>query len=1641
MSNLYATRVSTEHPIEMWPMDDGASFVSLITEAQRNMSNWQYNTELAVTSAGDEKESPFPNSLTSIVSLTNTTGNVVSGEYIEVHSPVLFDESDVVPNAPVSASAYVWMEDTDAIESIDIGSSVYYSERYTRNVISEDSSLQWVMVESSKLIASDGRVAIRFNLKEGFARASVSFKVNGVTVGQRKEVYPDTLGVAPSKIGPYIKSRGISAPSFYYETLKDHMTNVDVDTVTLSVSIGTAYSDSSNPQILSINPAKNVYANYAESKRAIIEPLVSYGEDTYYGPDHTLNHSSKVDPADKDKWFKSYRDGLILLVREFPAAWGIYVGSRLTKLEGAEDAHRWKSLIEDVRAEFDGKILYCTSWWPDTDPDATTKRDLALWEYVDIMAVASYFPLTDKADPTQLELEAALKNTHTGQNVYAEIKALHARWGKPFLLNVTCPALDYGSFEPWNIDVSVVANENIQSRLIGAYQNVFANTDGYMGFSVPYAGAGTEDSFSLSASAETALSEMATSPIDNNCIELAPSGDSGYYIAEENRLLAHNTGIPLVYGSKTYTRLTGSVHGAPSFVFDGHGAFNDSGRGQAFTIEFWMRISGTTHTDRKIFGPVDHRDGLYLKNGTLTLLVGGNQASANVGILSNPMIVHIRLHQDRVDLMVNGDSLASVNVDMSIPNWSSSVNTMLGFYSYEEIDAIDIDCISMFSYLVPEVVAMRRFAWGQAIDQIDITNSRYGGRTVQADFSTSSTAHNVSYPDNYSWDAGIYENLEVEGDRIRIPDRPLPEIILSESPQKITFESLQPFDSAHATDPNTFFYPSHGVEPGAIVILSNLQGGEFAEAEADVKYYAVGVRTMAFGISKSPFGEPLVLNVPGGEVTADVTYISEKTYSEEYLFEDTRIENRRVVEPRDRFFSFVPNDNWIGEKGYFYFETISDYIDFPRLFAVTWSSGIVGTESLLTIRSKQDHDRYLRVYRDEAVVRTEFGHVDEGLVETKTVINEENVVEGQKYTSVINFNSSSLDPDLTPVPKISTIPRAMQFLMNSLDDLEIIVGSGETDTFTGCLHRMSFMNESAKKNIDHLIGGYAVQTLDYDGMLDEEKDAIDNGTYCVFPQIKHKTFYPEIHQVAYWEDYVPMSVLAGVVKDSEGDPISLVDTIQFNMGAPRPDSGTRSVSYVYNDFNTIYGVEGQTYNDFKIMYVYSNFNDLYDSETYYDLQALYGSLTYADLENRPASDTKAFYDTTGLEIKAYLSFQREDSYLKPVDQLERTFHPSELNTVYFDAEGIQLGDKIEVIDGTTIVTPKKVRLGNTVVGVHLEIVSQESKTRPVSLKSLEIASHAHNKDSSTDISSQSGKSVYPILENGVYLDWSAINPYRLDKRGLPALHLGRESGFVPTGIDHSELGIDRGLAVLIDEAKGTNIAGVTYKLSALQFWMRVDEEFSSTHTHKIYEIKNEDIQISLMMTGIEGDPTRASVVAMKEGLPDTDIAFFQNGVNVPTPIVSRFEWVSIAILFPEALSLESPETAIKVYTGAVYNNISYFPETTEQESSLLKRKWSEVALNEASEPPQPEWEWWMDTSANPDRAQVKLYNLREPAWNEMRYTGKVSIKLPDIMKKAYQSVTGEEKEVIVSSRPLSVSQGPIRTSSITSTVTSSQVPS
>src|SRR5690606_11739089 len=101
---------------------------------------------------------------------------------------------------------------------------------------------------------------------------------------------------------------------------------------------------------------------------------------------------------------------------------------------------KWQDLTANVRSVFSGKIIYRKNWWitadwaEDTALDYYAKLNNPIFEHFDVIAIASYFELTDKPSPTKGDIENALYSTdiyNRGQNIVEEVYGFYERWRKP----------------------------------------------------------------------------------------------------------------------------------------------------------------------------------------------------------------------------------------------------------------------------------------------------------------------------------------------------------------------------------------------------------------------------------------------------------------------------------------------------------------------------------------------------------------------------------------------------------------------------------------------------------------------------------------------------------------------------------------------------------------------------------------------------------------------------------------------------------------------------------------------------------------------------------------------------------------------------------------------------------------------------------------------------------------------------------------------------------------------------------------------------------------------------------------------------------------------------------------------------------
>jgi hypothetical protein len=274
----------------------------------------------------------------------------------------------------------------------------------------------------------------------------------------------------------------------------------------------------------------------------------------------------------------------------------------------------------------------------------------------------------------------------------------------------------------------------------------------------------------------------------NNLVISAPaygmSSDEGYYLVNEKNLFAKNTGVPLVFGAANVTQLTPN-NNLPSIIFPGKGFLNELGKYKEYTVEFWARINSNSYEPKRIFGPISSQDGLYVEGGFLTLVIGDAFASHFIGEWYRPMLIHIRIIKDSATLLVNGEEVISLQLDTKNLNFPSILNEIngkqkdwLGFYSYDNVTPVEIDCFAIYSYQVPNILAKRRWAYGQAVLSPDTINSEYGGTSAFIDYPFANYTSNYSYPNLASWQQGTFDNLATTNTSLTTPQYSLPEIFL-----------------------------------------------------------------------------------------------------------------------------------------------------------------------------------------------------------------------------------------------------------------------------------------------------------------------------------------------------------------------------------------------------------------------------------------------------------------------------------------------------------------------------------------------------------------------------------------------------------------------------------------------------------------------------------------------------------------------------------------------------------------------------------------------------------------------------------------------------------------------------------------------
>ncbi len=977
-------------------------------------------------------------------------------------------------------------------------------------------------------------------------------------------------------------------------------------------------------------------------------------------------------------------------------------------------------------------------------------------------------------------------------------------------------------------------------------------------------------------------------------IEARPYGfptNSGYYIANDNALSAKNMGLPLVFGSRNSTYIQPKTN-SPSLIVPALGFLNRSGQFNSLTAEFWIKIQSQTAVPRKVFGPISSDDGLYAEGPFLKLKIGKTVGSHYIKEWDRPMLIDIRVSPKNASLVINGEEVISFTLDSKKYKFTEKEDQgqdqdWLGFYAYEDVPVLQVDCVAIYPYEVPNIVAKRRWAYGQAVRVPTDIKGSDSASSVFVDYPFSKYARNYYFPSSSKWSSGSIENLTAEEDFLRPPDHELPEIRFTNKTKEEWITSLEL--SQNLQNPILTLNPDSSWD--------ETQGHLFFK---NLNFLSTQTKSF-YGVFESTNFSP----------------------EKQTLFQITNTVNSNTIEVYAK-----GNVITSGE------ETIFSKQDGDKVVISGITHGLATGAKIFVYES----DRVVSgLYEINVITDNSFSYISSN---SNTVANAEDPELKLIHDATIYYSFTTKKPDgkvqedifyTTPGQRLNQrffvgldIPRFTKsrgkelasFLGTRQRLLVYVAGTQQlTQTFRGNIHRVGFCTERNLNKISHLFNSDGVpvdyanvfdlfgpSTFDagasyFEDDLDDEGNALspppafwslilDGGdpydfasisaeehvaSYTLIPKLYFDAFSIDVGVDSYWEDYVPLSYFSKKVLDGRGNERSEVTFLQFNLDYP-----------VIKSF-----------------------------------------------ENNK-------FDTSNAIVKSYISFQ----YLRNgSNAITSTFTKIEkLSKDRIVLPGADwMNTKYEVVDGTTIYPPTDVDINGISINVYLEFVVDGININPVKVRSLQLSSQSYGY-SPNKIGTKFGTDLVPFSRSGQYLNYKMAPALNIYKGSSPYLYNTSDSG-IELKVPYSNKNI-KGISMPINKN-----AAKFFKLGSLQMSLKYGEFLLPDTPVKIFEITYLGNSISFFLISDSPNRKRGQIYAIndKTGRLQSGLVFFSNGVPAKRAVVYPNSWLVIGISFPSFLSFSNFAGALRFTSPIMFNNISYLQTTRADDAERFSfRQWFSV---------------------------------------------------------------------------------------------------
>ena len=522
--------------------------------------------------------------------------------------------------------------------------------------------------------------------------------------------------------------------------------------------------------------------------------------------------------------------------------------------------------------------------------------------------------------------------------------------------------------------------------------------------------------------------------------------------------------------------------------------------------------------------------------------------------------------------------------------------------------------------------------------------------------------------------------------------------------------------------------------------------------------------------------------------------------------------------------------------------------------------------------------------------------------------------------------------------------------LGARSQLRLFVGGDKSfsKTFRGKIYKVGFLNE-------RLAAKAAINFKEDGSILDSsETEYFANlfASYTLFA--KNDTirgFTIDIAVNSAWEDYIPLSYFAKYVKNASNQDYYSVDFLQFNIDYPEKR----------------YFVESQ--------------NGLSSSsvKTY---------VTFQSLRFRAKESAEKFTTTIPASPNNLVA---PGSYL--ID--EETAYDDWRTTRY------------EVINGSIIYPPAGVDPSTIGISVSVEFNIEGILSKPVKIRSLQLASQALNDISPNPIGSKYGIPIYPYSKLGIYFDYKRRNPFEIYKNSSPYLYLTKKSGIRLRG--DQRIALSRGLSTPVNQGLASS-----YNVGAIQFFARYDGEEFPADSVEAFEIeaRSASSYIKFYLQALDSSGRRGRIFGVNTvtGKIEEGLAYFVNGVLAKDPIIDLNEWFVLGVQFSNKLDFGGVEGAIRITGPLLINNLSHYQFTAFQEQENVRtRPWLNVLnLEEGT----AEWSYW---------AALDEFNNPEFLWRDVLFVltaARSNINPVEI----YRIYTGTNKSITGTNRALKINK-------------------